>query len=165
MSSQPRANTIPSPVLTHTKIQATAVLGLGLTYLLSPPSLLHNIERSLSQYLPFLPSPSTTISPTILNHPLLARQQQISGVVLMGIGSVYFLSLYYRQYEYVYMTVPGRLIIAGAGLLSWVVAPERVGVTLALVVLNDGLGALLAAWFLGWDGLIGRVPRVGMKRE
>ena len=167
MSSATKSPThpaFPPAVLTHQKIQCGAVLGLGLTYLTTTPSFIHSLESTFSSYLPFLPA-TLPVLPSILNHHLLAQQQQISGAILMGIGSAYFLSLWHRQYEYLYQTVPARLVIAAAGLLTWTVAPERVGVSLALIVLNDGISAVLAGWALGQDGFMGRVPGQERKQQ
>lgn len=158
------SSAVPPAVLTHQKIQCTAVLGLGLTYLTTTPSFIHSLESTFSSYLPFLPS-TLPVLPSILNHHLLAQQQQISGAILMGIGSAYFLSLWHHQYEYLYHTVPARLVIAAAGMGTWVVAPERVGVSLALIILNDGLSAALAGWSLGRDGFMGKLPRGEEKTE
>ena len=154
----------PSAVLTHQKIQCGAVLGLGLTYLTTTPSFIHSLESTFSSYLPFLPA-TLPVMPSILNHHLLAQQQQISGAILMGMGSAYLLSLWHHQYEYLYQTVPARLVIAAAGIGTWIVAPERVGASLALIILNDGISAALAGWSLGQDGFMGRMPGQGRKQE
>ena len=63
------------------------------------------------------------------------------------------------------MSVPARLVIAAAGIMTWVVAPDRMGVSLALIILNDGLGALLAGWALGKEGFMGKLPRGEEKKE
>jgi hypothetical protein len=164
MSQLNSTDKIPPTVRLQTRIQAASVIGLGLTYLLSPPTFIHSLERSLSHYLPFLPS-TPSVPPSILNHPLLAQQQQVAGVIVIGIGSAYAISMINKQDEWIYMSVPARLIIVGAGLLTWLVAPEKVGVTMALIIVNDGLGAVAAAWHLGWDGMMGRKPRGGVKRD
>lgn len=163
-NTSPTRPAIPPAVLTHQKVQCGAVLGLGLTYLFTTPSFVHSLESTFSSYLPFLPA-TLPVLPSILNHHLLAQQQQISGAILMGIGSAYLLSLWHHQYEYLYQTVPARLVIAAAGIGTWIVAPERVGVSLALIILNDGVSAGLAGWALGQNGFTGKAPKADEKTE
>lgn len=147
------------------------------------PTRLHNLysNRTLPGLsLIFLPAPlilcnpiTTFISDAIFRRPLspishfatndsLNQTLALSGVFSCAIGTAYSLAFRHGYDEWLYMSIPARLVVCALGHLVYLLAPEKTSPLLFVICIWDGVWAGLTAWAV--RSVSGRVPE-GYQRE
>jgi hypothetical protein len=165
-------STLPRFVVVQAKIQMVAALGLGTPVAIVPsfslcPTHLSNPYSCLAG-LVLLTVPSHVFNNPLSNrlasilhlpsHPSVSspatnQVTALSGIFCTAIGVAYALNFYHGYDEWLYLSIPGRLIVGGICLAVWVIAPEKMSPLLFAIMVWDGGCAAVGAYLIGdWRG-------------
>jgi len=157
-----RSNTIsalPPFLVYHAYIQGASALFVGFTLLTLSPD--HINDNVLARGIAFVtgtlhPYPNVLTNSTPLRtidpyHAVYQLQYQtLCGLLFIAIGFCYVLALWKGFEQWLYMAVPGRLVVASIGMMVALVAPDRMGWLMLAICVNDAITGLIGAWCLGW---------------
>lgn len=88
-----------------------------------------------------------------ITSPATDQLSALSGIFCTAIGMAYAMSFYHGYDEWLYMTIPGRLLVSGLCLATWVLAPEKMSPLLLVIMVWDGGNAAIGGYLMGdWSG-------------
>ena len=118
------------------------------------PLILYNpITTFISDAVFQRPLPPLSLSTT---HDSLNQSLALSGVFSFAIGTAYSLAFIHGYHEWLYMSIPARLIVCIMGHLVYVMCPEKTSPLLFVICVWDGIWAGMTAWAVG--SASGKVP-------
>jgi hypothetical protein len=112
--------------------------------LLTVPDLIHN--NPIANRLSSIIHPAGIAS---VSNPMTNQLSALAGVFCTAIGIAYGMSFYHGHDEWLYMSIPVRLLVSSLCFATWSLAPEKVSPLLLAIMVWDGGCAAVGAYLMG----------------